>query len=122
MKHHKHLSLIVLILYLLAIPCCYSDAEKDVIGGWKLDSTDPVYKGADCEKYKCYIEFFEDETFGGTWGGGRWSILSDGRIKLMYSDGTIETTNMKKKDNKKIIEIYYGIGGSHPLTFIKQGK
>jgi hypothetical protein len=90
---HKY-STIILVLFLI-FGCGDKGRESNKIEG-KWES---YYQGT---RVKIRSEFFEDKTFKQGTSIGSWNILSDGRIKLLYSQGEIKTG--KVNNNEIILE------------------
>jgi hypothetical protein len=100
MKGHKPLAVILLVVFLFALPCCSSISEKDVVGKWTNAKSPHIW-----------MEFYADKTST----GGNWSVAPDGTVNIVNPDGTIILA--KLKDGKLVIEEFgdYGI-------YIKEGK
>ncbi len=100
MKPHKPLLVILLVVLLFALPCCSKVSENDVIGKWNNTKVPNLW-----------MEFFKDMTCS----GGKWSISSDGTIKVVNPDGAVRLA--KIKDGKLVFEEFGEQG-----IFIKEGK
>ena len=80
-KIKKIIALTISAMPLIAMVACGS-AEDKLVGSW-IDSS----------SRNTVFEFYEDGTYTqrGYYGSGTWSILSDGRLKLVDFYGYTET-------------------------------
>jgi hypothetical protein len=100
MKPRKALLLILLVAFLFALPSCAKVSEKEVIGKWESTKVPNLW-----------MEFSPNMTCT----GGKWSITSDGQIKIVNPDGAVR---LGKLQDGNLIFPEFGERG----IFTKEGK